>query len=173
MLMYTSCGWFFSDVSGIETVQVLHYAGRVIQLAERFSATPLEAQFLERVAHARSNLHDKGTARQIYEREVIPARLDLARVAAHYAVLSLFDSFDDEARVYCYDVTRRDLVLRRAGRARLAIGVIEVRSRITHETATFELAALHLGETELTGGVRASREHSDYGAVSDALAGAF
>jgi hypothetical protein len=71
--------------------------------------------------------------------------------------------------VYCYDVTRRELVLRRAGRARLAVGVVEVRSRITHESQTFELAALHLGETELTGGVRISRAHSDYGEVSDAL----
>ncbi len=172
MLMYTSCGWFFSDLSGIETVQVLHYAARVIQLAERVSQAQLEGPFLERLAHARSNLHDKGTGRQLYEREVIPARLDLSRVAAHYAVLSLFDSFDDATRVYCYDVTRRDLILRRAGRARLAVGAIEVRSRITHETATFELAALHLGETELTGGVRLSRAHSDYGQVSDALAAA-
>ncbi|HEY7821151.1 MAG TPA: DUF3536 domain-containing protein, partial [Vicinamibacteria bacterium] len=65
-LMYTSCGWFFSDVSGIETVQVLQYAGRVIQLAERFGQTQLEPQLLERLAHARSNIHDKGTARQIY-----------------------------------------------------------------------------------------------------------
>ncbi len=169
MLMYTSCGWFFNDVSGIETVQILHYAARAIQLAEGAAGTELETQFAERLAPAHSNLPDKGTARQIYEHEVIPARLDLDRVAAHYAVLSLFDNFDDEARVYCYDVTRRDLVLRRAGRARLAVGVIDVRSRITHETATFELAALHLGETELAGGVRRSRTHSDYGEVSDAL----
>ncbi|HET8774279.1 MAG TPA: DUF3536 domain-containing protein [Thermoanaerobaculia bacterium] len=169
MLMYTSCGWFFSDLSGIETLQVLHYAARAVQLAESVSQARLEPQFAERLSRARSNLHDRGTGRQIYEREVLPARLDLGRVAAHYAVLSLFDSFDEEARVYCYDVVRRDLVVRRAGRARLAVGVIDVRSRITHETATFELAALHLGETELTGGVRASRDHSDYGQVSDAL----
>ncbi|HEV7241275.1 MAG TPA: DUF3536 domain-containing protein [Thermoanaerobaculia bacterium] len=169
MLMYTSCGWFFNDVSGIETVQILNYAARTIQLAESIGTTGLEPQFVERLSHARSNIPDKGTARQIYEREVKPARLDLGRVAAHYAVLSLFDNFDEHARVYCYDVTRRDLVLRKAGRARLAVGVIDVRSRITHETATFELAALHLGETELTGGVRVSNPHSDYGEVSDAL----
>ncbi len=47
MLMYTSCGWFFSDISGIETVQVLHYAGRVIQLAERISGTSIEPHFLD------------------------------------------------------------------------------------------------------------------------------
>ncbi|MFP5247944.1 MAG: DUF3536 domain-containing protein, partial [Thermoanaerobaculia bacterium] len=108
MLMYTSCGWFFNDISGIETVQVLHYAARVIQLAEQATHTELEAEFLRRLEPARSNLPERGNARLIYERDVIPARLDLSRVAAHYAVLSLFESFDDDARVYCYDVTRRE-----------------------------------------------------------------
>ncbi len=170
MLMYTSCGWFFSEISGIETVQVLHYAARVIQLAERVGGTELEAQFIERLGAARSNLHDRGNGRQIYEREVIPARLDLSRVAAHYAVLSLFDSFDDDARVYCYDVVRRNFEIRKAGRARLAIGAIEVRSIITHESASFELAALHLGETELTGGVREVRAGSNYDTIRTELA---
>ena len=59
-----------------------------------------------------------GTARDIYTREVIPARLELDRVAAHYAVLSLFETFDDESLVYCYDIRRRDLEVHKAGRAR-------------------------------------------------------
>jgi alpha-amylase/alpha-mannosidase (GH57 family) len=154
MLMYTSCGWFFSDISGIETVQVLHYAARAIQLAARFGAHDLEAEFIRRIEPAQSNVPDRGNARLIYEREVIPARLDLQRVAAHYAVLALFDTFEDDAKIYCYEVTRRDFEIHKAGRARLAIGAIDVRSTITHESQSFELAALHLGETELTGGVR-------------------
>lgn len=165
MLMFTSCGWFFSEISGIESVQVLHYAARAIQLAERLGATSLEEQFLSRLEPARSNMPGKGNGRQIYEREVIPARLDLSRVAAHYAVLSLFDVFDDDTRVYCYEVRRRDLQIHKSGRARLAIGAIEVRSLITYETASFEFAALHLGDTELTGGVRPLRAGSNYDAV--------
>ena len=169
MLMYTSCGWFFSDISGIETVQILHYAARVIQLAEKVSAQSLESQFIERLEPAHSNLPERGTARDIYEREVIPARLELARVASHYAVLSLFDTFDDEARVYCYEVVRRDFDVRKAGRARLAIGSITVRSLITHESEDFEMAALHLGETELTGGVRRAIGGANYDRVVDEL----
>jgi alpha-amylase/alpha-mannosidase (GH57 family) len=168
LLMFTSCGWFFSDLSGIETVQVLHYAGRVVQLAERVSGQSIEAGFLTRLEPAHSNVPERGNAREIYEREVIPARLDLSRVAAHYAVLSLFDAFDDDANIYCYEVVRRDLEIHKAGRTRLSIGSIEVRSLITHETASFELAALHLGETELTGGVRAPRP--DYADVRRELA---
>jgi hypothetical protein len=87
-------------------------------------------------------------------------------------VLSLFDHFDDDARVYCYDVLRNDFEIHKAGRARLALGAIEVRSAITRESARFELAVLHLGETELTGGVRFVREGSDYDTIRRELADA-
>jgi len=169
MLMYTSCGWFFNDVSGIETVQVLHYAARVIQLAERYTNAPLEHEFLTRLAGARSNIPERGTAKEIYEREVAPTRLDLRRVAAHYAVASLFDNFDDDANVYCYRVTRHDFDIYRAGRARMAVASITVTSIITHESESFEFSVLHLGETEITGGVRASRGGEAYERVKKDL----
>lgn len=162
MLMFTSCGWFFNDISGIETVQVLHYAARVIQLAEQVSGLSLERRFMEELRDAQSNLAEHGTAFDIYEREVAPARIDLRRVAAHYAVASLFDSFDEEARIYAFDVVRRDFEIAKAGRARLAIGSATVRSVITLEEEHFDFAVLHLGETELTGGVCAARPREDY-----------
>ncbi|MBC7104501.1 MAG: DUF3536 domain-containing protein, partial [Firmicutes bacterium] len=60
MLMFTSCGWFFDEISGIETVQVLQYAGRAIQLAEEVSGRKIEAQFLEILAQAKSNIPEHG-----------------------------------------------------------------------------------------------------------------
>ncbi len=162
MLMYTSCGWFFNDVSGIETVQVLHYAARVIQLAERYTNQPLEHELLIRLDAARSNIPARGTAKEIYEREVAPTRLDLRRVAAHYAVASLFDNFDDDAVVYCYRVIRHDFDIYRAGRTRMAVASITVKSIITHEEEAFEFSVLHLGDTEITGGVRALRGAAEY-----------
>ncbi|MGZ4807985.1 MAG: DUF3536 domain-containing protein [Thermoanaerobaculia bacterium] len=169
MLMYTSCGWFFSDVSGIETVQVLNYAARVIQLTEKVSGRPLEEAFRNKLDDARSNIAERGTARQIYDREVVPTRLDLGRVAAHYAVVSLFDNFDDDATVYCYRVRRRDFDVFRSGRARMAIASIVVTSLITREEAAFDFAILHLGETELTGGVRAAAPVEDYERAKQSL----
>jgi hypothetical protein len=124
---------------------------------------------MERLRPAVSNLPELGTAKDIYERDVIPMRLDLSRVAAHYAVASLFDNFDDEAQIYCYEVTRRDFDVQKAGRARLAIGSITVRSMITLEEAAFDFAVLHLGETELTGGVCAARSASEYETVKREL----
>src|ERR1051326_951077 len=169
MLMFTSCGWFFNDVSGIETVQVLHYAARVIQLAERYTNRPIEHDFLTHLAPARSNIAERGTAKDIYEREVAPTRLDLRRVAAHYAVASLFDNFDDDATIYCYRVTRHDFDLYRAGRARMAVASITVSSIITHEEEHFEFSVLHLGETEITGGVRSSLGNAEYERVKKDL----
>ena len=169
MLMYTSCGWFFSDVSGIETVQVLHYAARVIQLAEKVSGRALEPQFREKLSGARSNIADRGTARQIYDRDVVPMRLDLSRVAAHYAVASLFDNFDDDATVYCYRVQRRDFDVFRSGRARMAVASIVVTSLITRESASFDFSVLHLGETELTGGIRKASAPEEYEKVKNQL----
>ena len=162
MLMFTSCGWFFNDISGIETVQVLNYAARVIQLAEQVAGVHLEPGFVERLRDAQSNLPEHGTASDIYQREVLATRLDLRRVAAHYAVASLFDSFDDEARIYSYDVIRTDFDIAKAGRARLAVGSITVRSVITLEEEHFDFAVLHLGETELTGGVGTARTREEY-----------
>jgi len=170
MLMYTSCGWFFNDISGIETVQVMQYAGRVIQLAEKISGRTLELDFLERVGAARSNRPEHGDGRQIYERQVKPTRIDLRRVAAHYAVLSLFDSFAHEDKVYCYRVRQDDFESFRAGRSKMAAGAITITSLITREEASFEFAVLHLGETELTGGVRPATTPDHYEAMKRDLA---
>ena len=56
MLMYTSCGWFFDELSGIETVQVIHYAARALQLAAQLTGRSLEEEFLNRLQLAKSNL---------------------------------------------------------------------------------------------------------------------
>lgn len=75
MLMYTSCGWFFDELSGIETVQVIRHAARVVELAEiLFGASP-EPEFLRRLALAASNLREQGDGASIYERMAKPLRL--------------------------------------------------------------------------------------------------
>ena len=169
MLMYTSCGWFFSDISGIETVQVLHYAGRAMQLAEKLSGRQLTEELMTRLEPARSNLPERGNARLIYQAEVMPAMVDLGRVCAHYAVGSLFDIYRGSARVYSYDVERFDDETLRVGRARLGIGAISVTSRLTRESALFAYAVLHIGDIDLTGGYRKIGAIDEYFTLRDEL----
>ncbi len=109
MLMYTSCGWFFDDISGIETVQIIAYAGRVLQLgAELFGkrAATLEKRFVEHLAEARSNLPEQLDGATVYSRYVRSMQVGLEQVAAHYAISSIFTSYPEEADLFCYTVRR-------------------------------------------------------------------
>ncbi|HVR08147.1 MAG TPA: DUF3536 domain-containing protein [Thermoanaerobaculia bacterium] len=73
MLMYTSCGWFFDDLAGLEAVQVLRYAGRAARLADELCGGQCERALLRRLAWARSNDPAAGTGRDLYEARVRPA----------------------------------------------------------------------------------------------------
>lgn len=165
MLMYTSCGWFFDDLSGIETVQVIMYAGRAIQLAHELFGEDYEPAFLERLARAKSNVPAQGDGRQIYEQHVRPAVVTLRKVGAHYAMTSLFNGYEERAQVYCYLAEREDYQLLPAGKARLALGRIKISSLITGESARLSFGVLHLGDHNISGGVREYQSEAAYKAV--------
>jgi alpha-amylase/alpha-mannosidase (GH57 family) len=179
MLMYTSCGWFFDDLAGIETVQILGYAGRVVQLAGQLFDSPVEAGFLGLLEQAKSNVSTSGTGRDLYERRVRPAMVDLPRVAAHYAVSSLFEDFPPQARVYCYSVQRengRNFPAARAGRPgrpRLAVGKVHITSAVTGKTAELVFGVLHFGDHNLNAGVRPYKAEEDYQNLLDQAGAAF
>ncbi len=154
MLMYTSCGWFFDDISGIETVQVLQYAGRAIQVAEDTLGDETETGLLQLLAKVKSNIPENRDGALIYERFVQPSRVGLHEVCAHYAVSSLFEPYDPKARVYCYDIEREDHQTFEAGRARLVVGRARVSSAITQESEDLSFAVLHFGDHLLNGGVQ-------------------
>ncbi len=162
-LMYTSCGWFFDDIGGIEARQILQYAGRALELCrDVFPGTDLEAPFLETLALAKSNDPEAGDGRRIYEHSVRPARVTLERVAAHYAVHSLFTEYADTAPVYCYRVEREDYRKLPSGRARLALGRVRVTSVITEESERVVFGVLHLGDHNLSGGVTRFTDEKEY-----------
>jgi alpha-amylase/alpha-mannosidase (GH57 family) len=173
MLMYTSCGWFFDELSGIETVQVIHYAGRALNLMKNIAGDSLENNFLERLEQAKSNLPEHGNGRQIYENIVKPTMLDLERVGAHYAVSSIFEEYPEQARIYCYNVDQEAFKLLEVGNAKLAVGRARVTSAITRESAVLSFGALHFGEQNLCAGVKGSQSLEDYEAMLQELAGSF
>ncbi len=153
LLMYTSCGWFFNDLSGIETVQDLQYAGRALQLAEELFGDGLRAGFLARLEAAQSNIPAMGSGREIFERFVEPAAVDLPRLAAHYAVTSLFEDLPQRASIYCFTADREEYRAFAAGNARLALGRARFTSEITEESARLAFGVLHFGDHNLTASV--------------------
>lgn len=171
MLMYTSCAWFFDDVAGIATVQVIQYGARVVQLAKLVLGLDLESEFLERLAQAHGSNKEYPDGRAVYERKVRPSMLNLKRVAAHYAVNRLFDGELD--RVYAFDVEGVMGARLASGRARLVVGNATFRSRVDFDEALLSYCALHLGDHTVSCGVREFAGDSAFAAVRSSVEAAF
>ncbi|MDQ2833904.1 MAG: DUF3536 domain-containing protein [Acidobacteriota bacterium] len=162
-LMYTSCGWFFDEISGIETIQIIAYAGRVLQLARKlFGDQPLfgepgaalEDRFLEILARAKSNIPEIGDGAEVYRRYVTGMKIGLIEVGAHYAISSIFRAYPEDGELFCFDVHRESHQVFNSGRGRVALGRALIYSRITEEAEEFCFAVLHLGDQNLSAAVK-------------------
>jgi alpha-amylase/alpha-mannosidase (GH57 family) len=162
LLMYTSCGWFFDELSGLETVQVIQYAARAIQLARDLFDEDLETGFLELLEKAKSNIPEHKDGRVIYDKFVKPAVVTRESVGAHYAISSLFESYPEQARIYAFSITQEDRQLFTAGNTRLAVGRIKVTFENTRSSDLITYAVIHMGEHNLNCGVRYDGELEVY-----------
>lgn len=169
MLMYTSCGWFFDELSGIETTQVIQYAARAVQLYEEVFGDSLEPAFLERLEKAKSNVPENKDGRAIYDKFVRPAMVDRKKVAAHYGLMSLFEPYPDDAKVYCYDVHLEDSARIESGRSKLAIGKARITSEITRESHLLSFGALHIGDHHMNCGVGDYGKDEDYATLKQEM----
>ncbi|HYG24618.1 MAG TPA: DUF3536 domain-containing protein [Verrucomicrobiae bacterium] len=173
MLMYTSCGWFFDELSGIETVQVIQYAARVIQLASELTGQDFEPGFLDLLQQAKSNLNEHSDGRAIYQAFVKPAMIDWPKAAAHYAISSCFHDYENAIRIFSYTFEDVHRHVATAGKAKLAVGKVRVVSEITHEFDQLSYAILYLGEHNLVGAVTKFDDDSQYQAMVQSVRGAF
>jgi alpha-amylase/alpha-mannosidase (GH57 family) len=156
-LMYTSCGWFFDEISGIETVQIIAYAGRVLQLAGKLfgeEAAALEPGFLRILAQAKPNVSEFKTGAEIYTRYINGMKIGLEQVGAHYAISSIFRSYPEDGELFCFSLHRDTHEVFTSGRGKVALGRASVRSRITEEAEEICYAVLHLGDQNLSAAVR-------------------
>jgi alpha-amylase/alpha-mannosidase (GH57 family) len=173
MLMYTSCGWFFDELSGIETVQIIKYAAGAIRLCEGLMDCGLEDEFLQKLAEAKSNVPEHRDGAHLYEKFVKTSVIGLKKVSAHYAVSSLFEGYPDETKIYCFSVRKQDLQITHAGRTQLALGRVFVTSEITWEHDHMSFCVLHFGEHSLNGGVRTFVGYEEYDAMKAEVSAAF
>lgn len=141
-LMYTSCGWFFSEISGIETVQIMKYAARAMQLATRFTNKNLEEHFLNILAEAKSNIPEHGTGKDIFERFVKPSIVTTKQIASLWALSSLYQDFEDEESVYCYTIKKEGYKKVQKGSSTFVVGHIEIQSKITLQKSNVMFALM-------------------------------
>jgi alpha-amylase/alpha-mannosidase (GH57 family) len=173
MLMYTSCGWFFDDISRIEAVQVMKYAGRVLRLAKEITGKDFESGYMARIERAPSNHKDFENGAQIYTRYVKPAVLGLLRIGVHYAVSSLFEEYPETIRIGEYTAQSQFNEVIESSLLRLALGKARIRSNTIWEEDTISYAVLHFGDQNLNGGARHFADDSAFSVMQNEIKEAF
>ncbi|MFN5514569.1 MAG: DUF3536 domain-containing protein [Cyanobacteriota bacterium] len=169
LLMFTSCGWFFDEISRPEGTQILRYGARAMELAAEVTGIDLEPEFITRLESAPSNVLQFQNGRRVYEALVSSAKISLPQVAAHYAMSSLFAPSGPQQSLYCYYVEQIDYHKQQLGSLTLALGQVNLTSNITWESQTFTFAALHLGGWDFHCCVQPTQGRGRYGRLKQEL----
>jgi hypothetical protein len=176
MVMYTSCGWFFNDISGIETVYVMRYAARTLGLLDQLGAGgPARAALLEHLGTARSNRPEVGTGADVWREEVEPAEVTTRRIVAHLTLQAL--SYPDRAQemvdrpvhVAGYSVSVHEGRVERRGRLALAVGRVSVTDDDTGRLDELAVVGLHLGGIDFHGMTATDMDPEVFARTADAL----
>ncbi len=169
LIMFTSCGWFFDEVSSIEPVQILRYAAMAVQYLADLGGPRLESEMAHRLADAPSNLPAFRDGGVVWARLIRPAVVDVRRVVAHYAIIGLLEPWPDEAAVHAYRVQRLDEAGEAYGGTPFRIGHVRVSSTITGDVRDAMYAVLHFGGQDFVCGVRAWEDAGVYAAIKTDL----
>ncbi len=171
LLMFTSCGWFFDEISGIETNQILQYANRAIYYASQVSSRDFHQEFIKGLEEAPSNVYQNGAIS--YKRHVMPARVDLTRVAMHYAASSLFEEYPEQLQLFNYIASSEVFDRYEAGNQRLSLGRTTVQSKITYSEKSFSFAVLYLGQLNIIGNISLDMDRATFDRMSKEMVKAF
>lgn len=173
MLMYTSCGWFFDEVSGIETTQIMQYACRAMQLVSQTSEVNLEEEFMRRLESAPSNIPELGNAANIYTKYVIPSKTNLQRVGMHYAVASIFEEDPESFPIFNYTTSNDIFIRKEAGEQKLVLGITNVKSNVTRSEKKFAFAVVYMGKHNIIGNISIEMEADTFASMSARTVKAF
>jgi Domain of unknown function (DUF3536) len=160
--MYTSCGWFFDEISALEPTQILKYAAMALQYLRDLGGGQLEGEFVRRLETAPSNVAAFRDGGQVYRALIRPAVVDLRRVVAHYAISGLFDEYPDDALVYAWRVQRLDDIRDAYNGTTFRTGRVRVASEITAETRDLLYAVMHFGGHDFSCGIRTYEDQESY-----------
>ncbi|PLY07434.1 MAG: glycoside hydrolase [Desulfuromonas sp.] len=162
MQMFTSCGWFFDAVTGLESTQILTYAARALQFAEQLGTNGLEEGFRRELAAIETDETTLPSGEDLYTERILPQRLDLDRVAAHRAMVSPFEGADIRAHLSCYHVEEQQLEQHQSAGMQLFCGQSRIRCSLTGASDAFDYVVLHFGAQNLSAGVQPQTSNADF-----------
>jgi alpha-amylase/alpha-mannosidase (GH57 family) len=161
-LMFTSCGWFFDDISGIETIQNLRHAARAIHITKELTNSNIEPDFLKYLSQAKSNRSDYGNGHRVYVKHVKPTIFDLKRSCAHHAIYSHFYKDATQASLGCYSGNSEDYQVAESQKTKLSFGRAVIWNNPTRDSATFLFGVLQKGDYDIRCGIGKYKGKSYY-----------
>ncbi len=179
MLMYTSCGWFFDEISGIETVQVLMYASRAMQLAHELFGVDLETQYIKTLEGAPSNIAEFQNGAKIYDIFVKPAVVDFTKISAQNTIRELFVQNIQSAPITpkmpncCFKSTPEFTEKWDDGKFRFIVNRAKIFSSTTLDEQTYSCAAIWLGDHNVTCGAKSDMTKKAFKAMRGKLVECF
>jgi len=165
--MYTSCGWFFADLAGLETVLILQHAARAIQLAEELTGQEIEKKFIQHLSQAKSNLPEMGSGDQVYQSFVKPRGVTPEKVVNHFAISSLFDGGDGEKKIFSCRVKKMDYDKVEKNGDLLVTGQVEVTSEVIPESKEFLFGLISSKEEVFRTWVSGVKDNISFGTLRE------
>ena len=174
MYMYTSCGWFFSDLAGIETIQILTYAARACELGNPFSTSDIENELLENLKLAVSNEPSLGTGKDIYHRFVTPSRVTWPQIVTHYAIqTTLSATHKTDTRIHHIRIHREEFTKYRYENHSLILGRISLSSQILRNLDKYAFALYFIPNQRYSCLVREVHSEQDFESLKSRTISAF
>ncbi|MFZ0927620.1 MAG: DUF3536 domain-containing protein, partial [Syntrophobacteraceae bacterium] len=169
LLMFISCGWFFDEISQLESVLILKYAAMAIRLAEKTGSPPLGPEFLRLLELAPSNLPEYGNGANVFLREVRPKEFNGAKAAANYAIQSIARFEQREFQMYAYSIIPQKEEDLGASPVRCLYGLVSVKDNRTLDTESFLYAVAHFGGLDFRCSVKPYLNEGEYESILAAL----
>ncbi|MCD6380602.1 DUF3536 domain-containing protein, partial [bacterium] len=136
LFMFTSCGWFFNDISGLESAQILKYAARAIELAGEKYRQKLEEEFLSELSKAKSNLPVAGTGSQIYKTNKDFASITPSFLAGQFVISSHLSSPEASPEIFGHSFNELDSYSKETVGGTIYTGLLETESLLIPEVFT-------------------------------------
>ena len=149
LYMFTSCGWFFDDISGLEAAQVLKYAARAMDLVRPWVKKDLEDVLMGFLSRATSNDPVYGDGVRVYQRLAQPSRINPSNATAHYALGTLAGDYSRDTCVFSEmvrSVWQRDL---RDHDLHAVLGESQIAEKVTGQEYRRTYLALRRGASQL------------------------
>ncbi|MBE0478525.1 DUF3536 domain-containing protein [Candidatus Aerophobetes bacterium] len=169
MLMYTSCGWFFDELSGVETVQNLKYAARAMQLAEELAGEDLEGEFSNRLSEAKSNVKEFGDGKGVYEKLIKPSVADWQKFFAHFLICEELVEEKSAISPYEHDFETFQVRQEEISGILLKVGRGKLTSRKTQELKEGTFFLTHFGGHKIYCFIAESVSDEDYTNLQEKL----